>query len=282
MISIKHTESSFKTDDGIIIYSQHWEPEEPCKGVICLVHGLGEHSGRYAHLAAFLNQHKFALCAFDLRGHGKSTGQRGYCPHFESFLTDIKKFILIQTERYPGLPVFLYGHSLGGTLALNYTFRNNGNLAGMIATGPYLAAAFQPPSWKISLGKLMMKIKPSFTMSNEIDPMALSRDPRIAQDYRSDPLVHDRVTAPLAFGMFDAGDWLIQHAVEIPLPILLMQGSADRLVSPAGSIEFAKRAGERCTLKMWQDFFHEIHNEPEQAEVFNYLLGWLEERLNNG
>ena len=274
-------EFGWQTKDGLRLYAQGWKPEAELKGVVCLVHGLGEHSGRYGHLAAFLNQAGYALLAFDLRGHGKSEGQRGYAPSYEALLDDIARLLDEAANRYPDLPRFLYGHSLGGNLVINYALRRHPQLAGVIATGPFFRAAFEPPAWKLTLARIMYNLWPTLSLSNELDRQALSRDPEVVQAYDEDPLVHDRLTPRLTMDMFQAGLWALEHASELSLPLLLMHGSADRLCSVQASREFAARAGDRCTLKIWDGFYHEIHNEPEQEQVFEYLLEWLNSRVSD-
>jgi acylglycerol lipase len=278
---MQHFEFGWQTKDGLRLYAQGWQPETEPRAVVCLVHGLGEHSGRYPHLAAFLSQAGYALLAFDLRGHGKSEGQRGYAPSYEALLDDIAHLLEEATERYPDRPRFLYGHSLGGTLVITYALRRRPQLAGVIATGPFLRAAFEPPAWKLSLARIMYSLWPTLSLSNELDRQALSRDPQVVRAYNEDPLVHDRLTPRLTMDMFQSGLWSLEHAGEFPLPLLLMHGGADRVCSPQASREFAAQAGERCTLKIWDGFYHEIHNEPEQGQVFGYLLEWLNSQTSD-
>ena len=274
-------EFGWQTKDGLRLYAQGWQPETAPKAVVCLVHGLGEHSGRYGHLAAFLNQAGYALLSFDLRGHGKSEGQRGYAPSYKALLDDIARLLDEAANRYPDLPRFLYGHSLGGNLVINCALRRRPQLAGVIATGPFFRAAFEPPAWKLTLARIMYNLWPTLSLSNELDRQALSRNPEVVRDYDEDPLVHDRLTPRLTMDMFQAGLWALEHASELSLPLLLMHGSADRLCSVQASREFAARAGDRCTLKIWDGFYHEIHNEPEQEQVFEYLLEWLNSRVSD-
>jgi alpha-beta hydrolase superfamily lysophospholipase len=244
--------------------------------VICLVHGLGEHGGRYAHVAAFLNQAGYAQLALDLRGHGRSEGPRGHTPSCEALMQDIDRFLEETAERYPTLPRFLYGHSLGSTLVIEYVLRRRPQLSGVIATGTAFRLAFEPPAWKLALAKVLYALRPTLAMSNELDRQGLSRDPAVVRAYNEDPLVHDRVSARLAMDMFQSGLWCLEHAADFPLPLLLMHGSDDRLTSPQASREFATQAGDCCTLRIWDGFYHEIHNEPEQRQVLEYLLEWLE------
>jgi alpha-beta hydrolase superfamily lysophospholipase len=272
-------ETHWTSLDGLRLYGQVWQPSEEAKAVVCLVHGLGEHSGRYQHVGEALARAGFALLAFDLRGHGKSEGQRGHSPSYEALMDDIAVLLQQAESRYPGKPPFLYGHSLGGNLVINFALRRRPAIAGVIATGPALRTAFEPPGWKISLGKLMYRLWPGLAMANELDRQGLSHDAEVVRAYENDPLVHDRVSARLALDILQSGEWALAHAREFPLPLLLMHGAQDRLTSAAASREFAARAGEKCTLKIWEGFYHEVHNEPEKEEVLDFLVAWLNEHL---
>ncbi len=272
---MSHFELEWKTEDGLRLYGQGWQPETHPRAAICLVHGLGEHSGRYGHLAAVLYDSGYALLAFDLRGHGRSEGKRGHSRTFEDLMRDISRLLEEAKTRLPDRPRLLYGHSLGGNLVLNYALRHPPDVSGVIATGPALRPGFEPPGWKMTLGKVMYRLVPSLSMSNEIDREMISRDPEVVNAYISDPLVHDRITARLAMDFLASGLWALENAARFPVPLLLMHGGTDRLTSVEATREFAQKAGELCTLKIWDHLYHEIHNEPEKEAVFAYLLDWL-------
>lgn len=265
--------------DGLNMYAQSWEPEGKPKAVVCLVHGLGEHSGRYAHVGKAFADAGFALAGFDLRGHGKSGGPRGHTPSYEAIMDDISQFIDLVAGLYPELPRFLYGHSMGGNQVINFALRRDAELAGVIATGPWLKLAFQPPASKVLLGKMMTKIQPGFSQANGLETAALSRDSEVVRAYVNDPLVHDRISARLFIDMFDSGLWALDHAAEILLPVLLMHGGADKIVSLEASKQFATSAGDKVTLRVWKGLYHEIHNEPEQNEVFAIMIDWMNSQL---
>lgn len=263
------------SNDGISLFACHWRVDHP-QGAVCLVHGIGEHSGRYAHLASFLNQAGYEMIGFDLRGHGRSGGQRGHIPAFDSFMDDIELILSRAYQLCPGKPLFLYGHSLGGNLVINYLLRRSPSLAGAVATGPALRIAFEPPAAKVALGRFMNNLLPKFSQTTGLDVAAISRQASVVQAYVNDPLVHDRISARLFVDTLDAGYWALAHASELKIPLLLMHGSVDRLTSPKASQEFADRAGSFCSLKIWDGLYHEIHNEPEQGQVFEYLQIWLD------
>jgi len=273
---VNHFEFNWSTADDLKLYAQGWTPEAAPAGVVCLVHGLGEHSGRYAHVAAALTAADYALLGFDLRGHGKSEGLRGHTPSYDVLMDDIGRLLDEATAGYPARPRFLYGHSLGGNLVLNYSLRRKPGLAGVIATSPALRVATSPPAWKLILGRAMYKIMPGMQMANGLDRSGLARDPEVGRAYGSDPLVHDRISARLALDMLQAGEWALAHAAEFPLPLLLVHGTADRLTSPRATQEFAARTSGDVTLKLWEGFYHETHNEPEKAQVLAFMIDWLQ------
>jgi len=272
------TEWNWKSRDGLELYARGWAAERS-KAVVCLVHGHGEHVNRYNHVGqAFVNA-GYALQGFDLRGHGRSGGQRGHTPSYQNLLDDIDDFLADARKRYPGLPLFLYGHSMGGNQVINYALRHPQGLKGVIATGPWLRLAFEPTPVQLTLAKVMNAVVPSFSQPSGLEQAAISRDPEIVRAYAADPLVHEKITARLFTVIHDNGLWALEHAADLKVPMLLMHGSTDRLTSAEASREFARRAGEMVTLRVWDGFYHEIHNEPEKAEVSQRMIDWLNEQL---
>lgn len=274
-----HFEQEWQAQDGLKLYAQGWLPEAQPKAVVCLVHGLGEHSGRYAHLAEYLNQAGFAMLSFDLRGHGRSGGKRGHTPSFEAFMQDMDLLLAEAQNRYPEHPCFLYGHSLGGILVLNYGLRRQPSLAGVVATSPGLRTALEQQAAKVRLAKILGVLLPELSMPTGLDASGLSHDPEVKKRYLEDPLVHGVATLNMAKTTLAAIQWAFEHAHEWRLPLLLMHGSQDPIAFLRGSQEFAEKAGDRATLKVWEGMYHETHNEVDKDQVFAYLLGWLESRL---
>lgn len=275
---MKHTDVEMKSTDGLKLVGRSWEPDGEPKAVVCLVHGLGEHCGRYEHVAATLTDTGFAVLAFDQRGHGRSEGKRGFIPSYDALMNDIGVLLEQAGKRYPGKPQALYGHSLGGNEVLNYALRRKPALAGVVATSPGLRTAFKPPTAQLAAGKVMNRIYPAFTLPNGLDVTAISRDPAVVEAYQKDPLVHDRLSARLGVAILETGEWALARAGQFPLPLLVMHGTADRITSHQASDEFATRA-PNSTLKLWDGLYHETHNEPEKDEVLGFLAGWLLGRL---
>jgi alpha-beta hydrolase superfamily lysophospholipase len=276
---MKHFELNLQSKDGLKLYVQGWEPEKRPKAVVALIHGHGEHTGRYAQVGEVFCKAGYALIGFDLRGHGKSDGARGHTPSYEMLMDDIAGFLIWIEKRYPSAPRFLYGHSLSGNLVLNSRLRRKPDVVGVIATGAWLKLAFDPPALQVALGKAMNKIAPGFTQNSALDATALSHDPKVVDAYVNDPLVHSKISARLFVSVYESGLWALDHAGEFSLPLLLMHGSDDRIISCEAAAEFAKRAGKIVTWHPWEGMYHEIHNEPDLAEVLNDMIKWMDDHL---
>jgi alpha-beta hydrolase superfamily lysophospholipase len=218
----------------------------------------------------------YALLGFDLRGHGKSGGPRGHSPSVEAFLSDIDLFLKEVARQFPGGKQFLYGHSLCGVLVLNYALRRKPRLAGVISTASALHTSVEEQKVKVMMARILGSLLPSIVVASGLDPKTLSRDPAVIQAYISDPLVHDRITLGLGRTMLIATQWIFENARELQLPLLIMHGTKDMLGYPCGSQEFVNLAPkELVTQKMWDGFYHEIHNEPGKEEVFKGMIDWL-------
>ncbi|MCX7744735.1 MAG: lysophospholipase [Flavobacteriales bacterium] len=263
------------TPDGITLQGYTSNTASNPNAVITLIHGMGEHALRYEHVANFFNQHNIALVSMDHRGHGRSTGKRGHTPNYDALMHDVEMLLQKTNEMYANIPIILYGHSMGGNLVLNFLIRKKPAVKGAIVTAPYLRLAFEPPAWKVKLGKLSAGIIPSLSQPTGLDTKAISRDPEVVSKYEKDPLVHDKITSAFFVNVHFAGPYAIEHAKEIEIPLLLMHGTADRLTSVEGTKEFAAHAGKNVELKIWEGFYHELHNEPEKIEVLEYEINWL-------
>lgn len=277
---MSHDEFERKAFDGLSLYFQSWQTEQNQKGVICLVHGLGEHCGRYEHWATLLNQAGYSVLTYDLRGHGKSGGIRGHISSFNEYLNDTDLLLKEAEARFPGSPHFLYGHSLGALILSNYVLLRKPQLTGVIITALSTKTALQEQKGKIILAKVLGSIAPKIAMNSGLDPLTISRDLVVVSKYKSDPMVHSQVSLGFGKSSIDAIEWIIQHASEWTLPVLIMHGEKDSLGYVEGSREFASKIKGDCTLKIWPGLFHEVHNEPEKEEVFEFLLKWLDEHTH--
>ncbi|MEM6966192.1 MAG: alpha/beta fold hydrolase, partial [Bacteroidota bacterium] len=182
-------EFEWKTKSGKKIYAYHWAAAEP-KAVICLVHGLGEHCRRYDHMAAYYNDKGYSVISFDNVGHGRSEGKRGHVTKYQIFMDNIQELIQQADKAYPLLPKFLYGHSLGGNMSLNYTLRNHPEIAGLVTTGAFVTLPEPAPKLLVLFGKIMRNIVPSLLQSNNLNAEHVSKDEKVVNKYVADPLVH--------------------------------------------------------------------------------------------
>jgi alpha-beta hydrolase superfamily lysophospholipase len=277
-----YTHFDFNSSDGLKLFGRAWltEIEKP-KGIVHLVHGIGEHSGRYDHLGEAFNDNGYHFISFDHRGHGLSEGKRGHAPSFDHLLSDVGVFLDEVQRRYGPQPnLFLYGHSLGGLIVINFCLHRQTDLNGVIATAPNLRLAFKPPKFQLLFLKFMESIFPAFTMSSMLDQDALARDPAIVKAYQDDSFVHDRVSAKLAMDMLRYGEYAQNHAKDWNIPLLLMHGTSDRISSHKAGQEFAENVGNLVDLVLWQGYYHEIHNDIGKEEVIGKIISWVNNRSN--
>ncbi|MCX6069792.1 MAG: lysophospholipase [Chloroflexi bacterium] len=268
------------TSDGVEIYSKAWIPSGKAKAVVCVLHGVGEHIGRYQAAGEAMAQAGYVQAGFDQRGFGKSGGRRGHTPSLEAYFDDIDMFLREVGQRYPGLPRFLYGMSMGGVLVLAYTPVRQPALAGVIAAGPGLKTSLEEQKVKVLLARLLGQLVPTLTLNSGVDPQEISRDPQVIEAFLKDPLVHFLVTAAWGRSMLRAVGLVFENAPRFPLPLLIMHGTKDTIAYPRGSQAFAELAPkDKVTLKMWDGFKHDLHTDPEKAEVFKTMIQWMDRQM---
>ena len=276
---MKHDESTFSGFGGLELYYQCWRPEGEPRVALAIVHGFGEHSGRYGNVVDWFVPKGYAVYAFDLRGHGRSPGPRGHVNEWAEFRRDVKAFLELVHEQEPGRAVFLLGHSMGGLIVLEYVLHHPEGLAGVIASGPVLAQAGVSPLL-ITLSKILSGILPRLTLDTKLDATAVSRDPAVVEAYVSDPLVHSLGTPRLGTELTRAVEWTQAHAVEMRVPCLIVHGSADLLAPPEGSRLFY----ENVTLadkerQVYEGYYHEVFNDVGKERVLAAVEVWIERRL---
>lgn len=266
------------TADGLKIYAKDWHIEN-AKAVVLIVHGLGEHCERYAPMASFFNENGIGFLGYDRRGHGRSEGKRGHTISYQAYLDEVAELLKQADILYPKTPVFLYGHSMGGNIALNFVLQRKPQIAGLIATGAWIVLVKNPPSLLIAFAKVINNIFPTFTQGNGLNTKDISSVSEEVKKYENDPLVHDKITSNTGLEMMKAANSLSNFAGEFPVPALVMHGGADKIVSPKGSQDFYKNAKGDLTFKEWNGLYHEIHNEARRSEVFEYTLQWITQKL---
>ncbi|MGE5406841.1 MAG: lysophospholipase [Methanosarcina sp.] len=252
-------------------------PGEHAKAVILMVHGIGEHIQRYSYWSDLFYAQNIAFAGVDLPGHGRSDGKRGKIRNY--YILDEMIDVLLTTlnKTFPGVPVYIYGHSLGGGIVLYYLLRKNPRIKGAIITSPSLKLAFQPAKAKLVLASVLKSLFPGLVQPSGLDVNALSHDPAIIEAYKNDPLVHDKVSVGLFMGTMTGASYSLAHAADLKVPTLLLHGSDDMICSPEGTREFASKA-KMAELKIWEGGFHELHNETFKNEVFAYILNWINKR----
>jgi alpha-beta hydrolase superfamily lysophospholipase len=253
-------------------------PGERVRAEVVLTHGLGEHAGRYEHVAACLGEAGIRVIAYDLRGHGRSGGPRGDAPAYDALLDDLDR-VLTVCPRGEG-PIFLMGHSLGGQITLKYLLERRPAVRGAVIASPWLRLAFMPSRWRLFLGQLAMRIYPAFSQRTPGDSMRLSRDREHLASLSAPELLHHRISTRLFFAIQQAGRDLLRLAPKLELPILLLHGEADEVTSPKATEEFFGRAkSEDKRLVLVPDALHETHNDLCRDHVLSEILGWLRGRV---
>jgi alpha-beta hydrolase superfamily lysophospholipase len=280
---VKTFETKLDGKDGTSFYVQGWEADDQKpRALIVLVHGLGEHTARYAHVGKAMTEAGYALTGFDLRGHGRSGGARGHAPSLDAYMQDIRQFFQLMAQRYPSLPQILYGHSLGGLLALTYAIQYGAGLKGVMVTSSALRSPLQKQKAKVAMAKILGALLPTVTLPSGLEAAAISHDPEVVQKYIKDPLVHSSTSLGFGKAALKAVDLCFARAKDFPAPLLMMHGTGDLIAYSSGSEEFAqlvRAAGCDVTLKLWDNLYHELHNEPEKAEVFKFMIEWLDKHL---
>jgi len=272
---------TIQTRDGMALVRRDW-PSADARGTIVIVHGLGEHIGRYAHVAARLNADRWSVVGYDQRGHGASPGERGRIAAHDDLLVDLAAIIDEVRAEAPG-PLVLLGHSLGGLVVARFVAGAlesprppwQRDVDALVLSSPALAIGMTTA--KRTLLATLEALTPNLGIGNGLDATGISRDAAVVAAYRTDPLVHDRIAPRLVRFLADAGPTVLALAPRWQVPTLLLYAGSDRLVVPAGSAAFAAAAPAAVvTARPFASLFHEIFNEPEQDEVLGVLTAWLD------
>lgn len=277
----EHHHGRVKTADQLDLVWQSWTPAS-ASGVIVIIHGLAEHSGRYRQTAEFLSASGWAVYACDLRAHGLSPDPpkagRVHVDRFEDYFRDVDALIGLASEKHKELPLYLLGHSMGGLISIRYALENPAGLAGAIVSSPALGThpEFQPPLLLKLMVSILSRLAPRLLVASDLDTQAISRDPDVVKAYIDDPLVSKKVSTRWYGETMKSIKKAHRDAASLRIPMLLMQSGADLLVDPDAPGRWAKAAPEGLVeLVVWEGLYHEMFNEPEKDRVRSRLLEWL-------
>ncbi|TCM93107.1 alpha-beta hydrolase superfamily lysophospholipase [Paenibacillus sp. BK033] len=278
---MQRTDWRYSGANGNEIYAREWLPDnrEP-KAAVCIVHGMGEHGERYSAVAERLTTEGYAVLAHDQEGHGRSPGKRGHLASMETAVHNTGLLLDQAKARHPQLPCFLYGHSMGGNVALNAALRLQPAIEGLVLSSPWLRLAKGPNAVMKAVARLLVRFVPKLSLSTGISPDDLYR-PGYDQavTFLGDPLCHSSITIRTFHIMTDAGEWAIAHSNALRVPVLLAHGTGDKVTSFEASKEVAERLGDSCKFVKYEGGYHELHNDLFAVHLLNIITNWLGRRL---
>ncbi|MGE4288145.1 MAG: lysophospholipase [Salinivirgaceae bacterium] len=257
------------------LFVKIWIPDEQPRAVITLVHGFGEHCSRYEPYFSAFKDEPIAFLGFDLYGHGKSDGKRGTIVSYDSLLDDVALLINFTKEQFPNLPHYVYGHSMGGNIVLNFLLRRQADLTGAIVTSPWLKLTNEPPAMLKMLVSALRLVMPNVTMNSGLDIKAISSQVDEVKKYSDDPLNHGRISFRLLHEVVFWGRWAMENASALLVPTLLMHGTADKITSPLASEYVFESNRDKIKFVSWEGKFHELHNENVRRDVALTVTNWM-------
>lgn len=271
-----HIEGHFKGVRDAGIYYQAWLPEGNVKAVLIVVHGLGEHCGRYMNVVNHFVPLGYALYGLDHIGHGRSEGAREFVHRFEDYTDTLEIYCRLVKDRQAGKPTYLLGHSMGGLIASYYLLDRQAHFHGAVFSAPSIKVSDKISRATIIMGRILSVFAPKAGVL-ALDAGGISRDPEVVAAYLSDPLVfHGKTPARLAAELLKAMLRVTAEAGKITMPFMVIQGAEDRLVDPSGAQMLYEKAGSRDkTLKVYEGLVHEVFNDPERARVLKDVEAWL-------
>lgn len=278
---MQHISSSFQTEDSLRIHTEAWLPSTAPKAVVIIAHGVAEHIGRYAHVAAHLVEQNYAVYGYDHRGHGQSAGKRSYFETFEQPIDDLAHYVRLVQTTQASKKLFLYGHSMGALMMLTYALRQQrADIAGVMLTGTPLAVDDNLPNFVISAVRTLNQVVPDVPLVS-LDITGMSRDPAVLATWTADPYVNlYPIRVRTTLGILGTVSHIRAHLSDIHLPLLILHGGGDRIVDSSGSVTVYERvSSDDKTLKIYPELYHELINEPEREMVLDDMTNWLNERV---
>lgn len=253
-------------------------PESAPKAVMVLIHGFGEHSGRYHHMAGHLSENGVAVLALDLEGHGQMTPKQGVVRSYDIFHADVASLMDEAGKRFAGVPIFLYGHSMGGGIVLNHGLTKAPDIAGYIVSAPLIIPADPVPGPLRAVVKLLRPLLPNMTIKNTVPGNRVSSISNEQTKYENDPLNHGRLGLGLAIDIIEGGEWIGDNADRWQAPLLLMHARRDKLTQFSASEKFATTA-KNCTFKPMDGCEHEMHNDVVRDDIYAMMINFIEDHI---
>lgn len=271
---MRRTTYTLTTQDRIHLHTRATAPDD-ARGLVVISHGLGEHGGRYHHVADALAEAGYVCVHYDHRGHGRSTGLRGHVDGFTEYATDLRGVVDDARERHGDLPTFVYGHSMGGLVVLVFLLEHrDAGLTGYVVSNPLIRPAFTPPRLKVLAGRLLARVLPKLRMPNELDTSGLSRDPEVIKAYVDDPLVHSLISTRWYTSMTEAADRVVAEAGDIDLPGHWVLSGKDPVVDAEAGRSVAQST-RSARIADYPDSVHEPHNDLDQGDVLGAISAFL-------
>ncbi len=264
--------------ESLQLFVRHWSLESP-KAVLVIVHGFGEHSGRYSGMAEYFNSRGIAVISYDFRGHGLSDGKRGLLLSWKEFREDLRAVDNEAVRLYPTLPLFILGHSLGGTMTLDYVLSSEHSPRGVIISAPALGTPGISP-FLLGIAKILSAVAPRLTISTALDSDSISRDPEECRKYNDDPLIHDKASVKMSSELTAVQETIFSRSGSMNCPLLLCYGSEDR-IAPHEPIEsfFNHSGSDDKEMKIFEGGYHEIHNDTIRDDVYKLYADWMSTRI---
>lgn len=277
---MKHNQATFQGAGSLDLYYQSWRADGVPRAVLVIIHGAGDHSGRFERLVLPLAAQGFTAYAFDLRGFGRSPGKKGHINSWNEYREDVRLFLELVGNMEPGIPVFLFGYSLGAVIVLEYVLRSPQGLRGAILSGTPIAPVGVAPAWQVALARLMSRIWPGFTIRRISDLHGVSRDPAVLAALQADPLHHDLVTARWGTEAMSVMESLRGQAAQVRLPLLLLHGGDDPFNLASGVQRYYDQvAFPDKVLRIYPGSRHETHNDLDNARVAADVIAWMGEHV---
>tara|TARA_X000001036_G_scaffold14981_2_gene12652 strand:+ start:1011 stop:1850 length:840 start_codon:yes stop_codon:yes gene_type:complete len=269
-----------KSKDGSNLMYYSWLPNKKINVAIGIIHGLGEHSNRYDDFAEYFCKKGFGVYSIDLRGHGKSEGKRGHINNFKKLIDDSEEmFINIRKENL-NVPMVMFGHSLGGCIALNYLCENQSKEIDLaIISSPWLRTVLEPPKFILYIQKILVGLFPSLTLNNRLDPYDLSKDTDIVKKYIEEPLVHNKISLKMFSEVNKAIDKIENESEKINIPVLLVHGKKDNIISYKGTEKVSKKINN-SKLTLYEGLYHEPHNDLEKNEILADYTSFIKNNID--